>query len=200
LQTTTLPLGAQSLTATYNGSTDFLGKTSQIVTVTELSPQFTLTASPASQNVLPGHSAAFTLTLTPVNPTFVQPVQLSISSLPATISANFTLQTIATGAGTSTSVLTLSASPQASLHPTLPTSRLIWLASLLPFGLLLHSGIRRRHALIGLLLMLGLTVVLMAASCGSGGYYGHKAQSYPVTVTAISGSVTQTTNLTLTVQ
>jgi H+/gluconate symporter-like permease len=51
-----------------------------------------------------------------------------------------------------------------------------------------------------LLTLLVLAGLSMLAGCGGGGYFSHPANSYTVTVTAVCGPDTHTTNVTLTVQ
>jgi hypothetical protein len=86
-----VPAGSQSLTATYSGDTDFLANSSVSLLVTGLSPDFSIAASPAWQTVLPSQSVKYIITLTPVNSTFVYPVSLSVSGLPATVKSKLCL-------------------------------------------------------------------------------------------------------------
>jgi hypothetical protein len=76
-------------------------------------PDFTLGASPSSQTVTAGGSAAYTVTVTAVNG-FTGTVGLSASGLPAGASASFNPATV-TGSGTSSlSVATSAATPAGS--------------------------------------------------------------------------------------
>jgi hypothetical protein len=208
LTVSTLPVGAFGLTAVYSGDTDFIASTSPVVTGTELSPDFGIAASPAAQTVLPAQSVNYTITLTPVNPTFVYPVSLSASGLPPGVTATFAPSSIAAGAGTSTTVLTLSASSLAELQkgrqPFGGLGSSVALALLLlPF--LFGKRARKAAARLScagrlLIALLALAAVGAIAGCGGGGFFGHTTQSYTVTVTAVSGPNTHTTNVTLTVQ
>jgi sugar lactone lactonase YvrE len=208
LTVSTLPLGPLSLTAVYSGDVDFLTSTSSPLTGTVLSPDFTLAASPSAQSVLPSQSVSYTLTLTPANGTFVYPVSLSASGLPEGVTATFTPASVATGAGTSTVSMALSASSLARLEKTTrPLSRLPSSAALAFLLLPLLFGKRLRKAAsrlsrAGRLLvaLLALAVVGTLVGCGGGGFFGHSTRSYTVTVTAVSGPDTHTANVTLTVQ
>ncbi|MGO9231164.1 MAG: Ig-like domain repeat protein, partial [Bryobacteraceae bacterium] len=112
----TLPVGTLSLVAVYSGDVDFTSSSSSKLTGSVVSPEFSIAALPAAQTVLPTQSVHYTITLTPVNPTFVYPVSLSASGLPAGVTASFAPSSIATGAGASTVTLTLSAGSQARLE------------------------------------------------------------------------------------
>lgn len=207
LVTNALPAGQQSLTAVYSGNVDFLGSTSSALTVTELSPDFTIAATPASQTILPSQSADYTLTLTPANSTFVYPVSLSASGLPAGVTANFSPASVATGSGATTVKMTLSAGAQARLDQHLrPLGR--WsaasaLALLLPF--VFWRRARKTASLLShaarlLLLMLAVAAIGSIAGCGGGGFFSHTTTSTTVTVTAVCGPDTHTASVTLTVQ
>ena len=207
LSVDTLPIGALSLTAVYSGDTDFITSTSPIVTATVTSPGFSIAASPIAQSVLPGHSVQYTITVTPGNSVFVYPVSLSVSGLPAGVTAAFEPNSIATGAGVSTTVLTLTASNLAALPKSKPFFGGLESSAALALLLLpLLFGKRTRLAAARLSRTGRLLIALLAlaAACAitgcSGGYFGHSPQSYTVTVTAVSGPASHSTNVTLTVE
>jgi hypothetical protein len=208
LVTTALPAGTQSITAVYSGNTDFTSSTSSALAESVLSPEFAIAASPASQSVLPSKSAQYTITLTPVNPAFVYPVSLSVSGLPAGVTAAFAPASVAIGAGTSTSVLTLSAGASAGLRRSgWPFGGVVASTSLAFLVLpLFFSGrfrrVSKRLARAGKLAIavFALAALVTLAGCGGGGFFNHGNQTSTVTVTAISGPNTHTTSVTLTVQ
>ncbi len=205
----TLPLGlGQSITAIFNTSANFLTSTSTAVTENVITPDFTISSPTPSQSVLPSKSVNYTIALTPSNATFIYPVSLSVSGLPAGVTGSFTPSTIAAGAGASSSVLTLSASAQARMEERIhsfgrtvaPTG---WALLLLPvaFNRRVRKASRQLSrsgkALLALLTLAGLSAL---AGCGGGGFFGHPTNTYTVTVTAVSGPDTHTTNVSLTVQ
>jgi sugar lactone lactonase YvrE len=205
LTLTTLPVGANSLTAVYSGNIDFIASTSAAVSATVLPPQFTISASPSAQTVLPLHSVDFTITLTPANSTFVYPVTLSVSGLPAGVTASFSPASVAAGASTTAVTLTLSAGGSARLERNLR----FWggggaaLALLLPLFFTRRTRSTARHWSSRSGFWMAVFLLALAstlAGCGDGGFFSHKSQSSTVTVTAVSGPITQTTNVTLTVQ
>ena len=206
---TTLPVGLQSLTAVSSGDGNFLTSSSSVVTENVITPDFSIASFTPAQTVLPLSSVNYTISLTPLNPTFVYPVTYSVTStLPTGVTASFNPSTINAGAGASSTVLTLSASAQARMderiHSIGGVAAPMALALLmLPIafsrrareisGKLSRSG----RTLLALLLLAGLSVL---AGCGGEGFFGHPLQSYSVTVTATNGLNTHSINVTLTVQ
>jgi sugar lactone lactonase YvrE len=205
--TSSLAVGAQSLTAVYSGNVDFLGSTSSTLAITELSPDFGITSSPASQTVLPSQSVNYTLTLTPVNGTFVYPVSLSASGLPSGVTATFSPASLPTGSAATTVTLTLSASAVARMEKQFaPFQR--WgagsaLALLLPLFFrrrMRKTASRLSHAGGLLLAMLALGLLGVMSGCGGGGFFAHTTQASTVTITAVCGPDTHATSVNLTVQ
>ncbi len=204
----TLLVGSQTIYAVYSGNVDFIGSTSSTISEDVLSPDFSITSSPSTQAVLPSQSVNYTITLTPVNPTFVYPLTLSATGLPSGVTATFTPASIATGAGVSTSVLTLAANGQAGVQKgSKPFAGMASSTALALLLLPLFFGRRGRKAAARfsrsarmLLALLALAAVGAVTSCGGGGFFSHSVESYTVTVTAVSGPDTHTTTVTLTVQ
>ena len=203
-----IPLGAVSITAVYSGDADFLTSTSSAYTAIELSPDFTISATPGTLTVLPTQSVKYTVTVTPVNSTFLFPVNLSVTGLPSGVTASFSSPTIASGSGISTSVMTLNASAQAQLQKgSQPfgwpgTSAALALLMLpLVFGKRTRKAAKRlSRAGRFLIALLALAAAVAVTGCGAGGFFGHSTQSYTLTVTGVSGPDTHSTNVTLTVQ
>src|SRR5437588_2704320 len=79
-------------------------------------PDFSVSASPASQTVVQGNPASYTVTVTPSGG-FSSPVSLSLSALPAGASASFNPNPINNGSGNSTLTITTSASTTAGSYP-----------------------------------------------------------------------------------
>lgn len=207
LTVSTLSLGAQSITAVYSGDTDFLTSTSNALTETVMpSPAFTISVSPGSQTVLPGATATYSLSLAPSNATFVNPVSLSVSGLPTGTTATFTPSSIAAGSGPSTSTLAIATSNQSAFLNRKPANRSIPPAlALFLLALAFNRRFRRNAARLSrggrmLALLLLLVVFGGLAGCGGGGFFSRAKQTSTITITAVSGSVTQTTSVTLTVQ
>ncbi|MCU1241144.1 MAG: hypothetical protein JWO71_1870 [Candidatus Acidoferrum typicum] len=83
----------------------------QIVPVSQASPDFTLTATPASQTVNPGASTTYTATITPLNG-FTGTVTLSASSLPSNATASFS--PVNAGGSSTLTVSTATSTPPGS--------------------------------------------------------------------------------------
>ncbi len=205
LALTSLPVGSQSITATFSGSTDFISSTSNPVIELVLTPDFTIASTPSSQSVLPLRSVNYSLSVTPVNSTFVYPVTFTASGLPPGVTASFNPSTIAAGSGASMTTLTLTAGSQAMMHKKrepfgIPGSTALAL-------LILVFGKRGRRAASSLSRASGLLIALIAlaavttlSACGGGGFFGHSTKAYTVIVTATSGPNTHTTSVNVTVQ
>jgi hypothetical protein len=208
LTISTLSVGAHSISVVYSGNKDFITSTSSTLPEDVLSPGFTIWATPPTQSVLSSNSVPCTITLTPVNPAFVYPVNLSASDLPAGVTASFSPSSIASGASTSTSTLTLTASSSAGLHNSNHPFGGIAASTALAFLMLplfftrraRESAKRLSQAGKTLIVVLALAVLSTLAGCGGGGFFSHTTTAYTVTVTAVCGPGTHSTTVTLTVQ
>jgi hypothetical protein len=219
LSLSTLPVGANTITAVYSGDANYniASSTANVnmtaVTVTPLAPTFTLAAaSGASMNLTVGETGTATFTLTG-NATFTGPIALTCAGAPAASSCTISPSTVTlTGAqsGTFTAVIATTA-PNNNYNAgnTLPTW---WKAAgsiTLAGGLLLLWPSRRRGVWTLVLAgTLALGAMTSLSGCGSTKtvtvpasytYAGTTPGSYTITVTATGGSVTQTGTIALTV-
>ncbi len=205
LALTSLPVGSQSITATYSGSTDFISSTSNPVTELVLSPDFTIASTPSSQSVLPLQSVNYSLSVTPTNSTFVYPVTFTASGLPSGVTASFNPSTIAAGSAASTTSLTLTASSQALMHENRKPFGIPGSTALALLILVFRKRTRRAASSLSrastlLLALIALAAVSTLSACGGGGFFSHSTKAYTVTVTATSGPNTHTTSVNVTVQ
>jgi DNA-binding beta-propeller fold protein YncE len=170
---------------------------------------FTISASDATFTVEPGGSGVYTLTVTPANgaSTFPATVNFSVSGLPPGATVTFSPASIATGAGTTTVTMTIyNAQLAAANHPSAGGALVSRLAPLslalllLPFAGLLRKSGKRLSRLFTVLLLLGAALAGLNG-CGTGaGFFGHAQKTYTVTVTATMGTVSHTSNVTITVE
>ena len=110
--------GTYTLTVTGTASS---ATHSTMVTLTiSGSPDFTLAVSPASQSVVAGNSAVYTVTTTALNGS-TQSISLSVSGLPAGATGTFSPATVAAG-GSSTLTVTTSATASATTFTVAGTS------------------------------------------------------------------------------
>jgi hypothetical protein len=207
---TMLPAGNLTLSANYAGDTNYTAAVSGglPITVTTPSPTFTLPASPTQINIsAPGQPGsgpiavtstngfAGTVTLTCAVPTTMTGATCSITS-PITLTANSSMN--------ATLNITTQAPHSSSLH--MPG----WMGASggVFFAAVLLSGVgrqrRRRKLLIGAFLVVLGTFALSAVGCGgsSGSHLtgGTPTGTYTVTVTAVSGTITQMSNVPVNVQ
>lgn len=205
LAVTSLPVGSQSITASYSGSADFIASASNTVTEVVLSPDFTIASTPSTMSVLPLQSVNYTVSVTPMNSTFVYPVTFTASGLPPGVTAAFNPSTVAAGSAATTTTMTLSASSQAMLHKDhepfgLPGSTALAFLVLV-FGKRMRTAASRLSRAGKLLIvLLALAMATSLSGCGGGGFFGHSTKTYTVTVTAVSGPDTHTTSVNVTVQ
>jgi hypothetical protein len=212
-----LAAGAHSITAQYGGDSNFAASTSKAVTVTvqaAVPPSFKLGASPASLTIAAGQKGTTTVTVTPAGG-FAQPVTFACSGLPSEAICTFAAATVTPGASAVTTTLTVSTTAaQASVLRSGMTG-LLALGSLL---LLVMPGSRRVvrwSRWFGLVLALTLGGASIGCGGGNGGSgssgssgSGGSTTSNPgtpsgtstVTITATSGSLSQTASLQVTVQ
>jgi hypothetical protein len=206
----TLPVGPLDLVATYSGDTNFLTSSSSAQTGNVLSSDFTLSVTPSARTVVPGSSIQFSATLTPTNPTFVYPLSLSVSGLPAGATATFSPALIAAGSGTQTSTLTiqtLSSVAAMGQGPSLAKRMAPFSLALLALPLfgarrLRKNGRRIKQLLCLVLVVLGglLTTSAMTGCASKSGFFNQAPQNYTVTITATCGSVQHSSQVTLNVQ
>jgi PKD repeat protein len=93
--------------------TDNQGLASQAATRTVTVSDFSLSATPPSQSVLPGGGASFTATVMPLNG-FTGTVTFSVSGLPSGATASFNPSAVSTSGSTTLSVSTSSSTPAGS--------------------------------------------------------------------------------------
>lgn len=106
----TTPLGSYPLTVT--GSDGTVGHNSTI-TLNVANPDFSLSATPASQTALQGQSVNYTVGLTPLNQ-FAGTVSLAVSGLPAGATATFTPASLTTSGNSTLAVSTVATTPAGS--------------------------------------------------------------------------------------
>jgi Domain of unknown function DUF11/Beta-propeller repeat len=200
--------GNYSLTAAVNDSGNI--DTSVSYSVSFTATNYTMMVTPSSQSVFAGDVAPFSVQVTP-SITYGNNVSLSCSNLPVGASCGFSPSTISfsntggVGAGSSLLNLTTTARPIttiSSLHWRSPFYAL-WL--MFPGIALAGAGKRKRAKWLGWLAAFTLfALVMLLPACSKQKEQpivsGTPAGTYPITVTATSGTYTQSYGITLTVQ
>jgi hypothetical protein len=202
ISTSSLPVGADTITASYPGDGYNMPSTgTTVVTVTAPTFAFVSTGS-SSHTVLSGQTTRnYTFTATPTSgPTFVNAVSFSCGFSPTdpTLTASIcsysvnsgppsTSATIPAGSGISTVTMTVqTAGPNSGTGSTLrhrSDNRLPWLPLTLPLAGVVMVGFARRKmsrvaTVAGMCLMLALAGFLIA--CGS--------SSHPISISSVTGS------------
>jgi len=211
--TSSLASGAHSITAVYSGDTTFIGVTSAVLN--ETIDDFTIappSGGSTSATVSPGSTATYTLAVAPpAGATTPTAIAFSISGLPAGATATFSPASVPAGSGATNVTLSVAVPAQtgavAPVHSPLSGEALPMALGLI---LLPLTALRRNRRLLTRTLVLfavcvGSAIGLAALSgCGGGSNSGGggsqpQSQTYNLTVTATAGSLTHTTQLTLTV-
>jgi hypothetical protein len=198
--TSALVVGSHSITAAYGGDTNNSPSTSIVLTevIAAAASDFTITASPTSQTVLPGGAAQYTISIASVNGTFPGSVSLAVTGLPSGASGSFTPASVTPGSGSASSVLSVQTAVNVASAKTshLPYATLA--VFLLPF-LARKRRKLARYALILVCALISFSTILGLSGCG-GGFYGPSPQSFNLSVTATAASTQHTTTLTLVVK
>jgi DNA-binding beta-propeller fold protein YncE len=225
LSTSSLAAGNRTITAVYSGNANFRAATSGALTESVL--DFSLTnvggsgIASASQTVTPGGTASYPLTILPTNGTiFPAPITLSLAGLPsgaiATVGpSSWTAVTTTTWSFPANTALPTTATTLAIQTPSVvarlePGTQLRHTLSPVFLGLLLLplAGMRRRlgktlgRAIFTLLLLVaGASAMAGLSGCGApSGFFSQPTQTYTMTVTATSGTLSHATTITLTLE
>jgi Bacterial Ig-like domain (group 3)/Abnormal spindle-like microcephaly-assoc'd, ASPM-SPD-2-Hydin len=190
--------GQNSITDVYSGSGSFLGSTSTTLAQLVLDFAFT-TGSTQSATVLPGQSATYQFAIAPQG-TFSNAITFSASGLPPGATASFNPSSLMPGSAANTVVLTIqTAKISATVHSawSSPMRSPLLLGLLLPL-LGIRRALKRRNLFLMAVFSLGMALTISA--CGGSGFFNQPAHTYPITVTATSGSLQHSTTVNLTVQ
>jgi hypothetical protein len=163
-------------------------------------PSFSLTSSVSTLTVKSGSQGSLTLTVTPQNG-FNSAVTFACSGLPTGTTCSFNPSSVTPSSVAATSQVTIAVSASASAAR---PARNTWLpaAGVSLAGCVFVFGRRRVLRLALLPLAVFATLSLLTACGGSSsanGGGGTQSTSYTVTITAASGTLQQSTNITLTV-
>jgi hypothetical protein len=214
-----LSSGSHTITTSYLGDVNFAAATSSTLTESVVAISVTVpTSGTTSQTVEPGGTATYTLEILPSSgSSFTTALTLTLSGAPdgATLSVaptswtksgsnTWTLPANTVLSGNTTLSIQLPSST-ASLKPTKNlsgrgASMVLAIGLLLPFAKRLRkAGKKLRGVAISLLLLIAIVAGMTACSSQSG-YFSSAPKSYTMVVTVSSGTSSQSTNLTLTVE
>jgi hypothetical protein len=220
--TSSLTVGPHSITAVYSGDANFVSIASSAVLESIL--DFALSASSASygggstQALVPGGSAAFSVSITPTGTTFPAVAVLSVSGLPArvraTVNAAAWTRLSSTSwqlpANTQLNDIALSfaipsqtAKTDAPAGPQCNASPVLWGILLLPFAVSLRRARKRPARMSSMLLIFiaGAAAIAGLSGCSSGnGFSAQAPRSYDLTITVTTGALTHSTHISLNVE
>lgn len=209
-----LPVGADNVTAVFAGDANHNQSSASVtVTVAPVLPSFTLSSATPGLSLTQGANGSVLVTIAG-NSTFNGVVQLTCTGAPAEVSCTSspTSVTLSPAQSNTASILIVTTPPnntnQASSTPNYGTvggvtGKTLGGTSVAALIFILWPGRRRPPRLLSMLAIAALMLTSFGALSGCGGsgykYPGTVAGSYTLTVTAVSGSVTQTQSLALTV-
>ncbi len=171
-------------------------------------------SGPANTTVKAGSQAMIQITVTPSAKGFANAIMFSVSGLPAHSTASFSPASVTPGTNVATTTLTINTMARGSAPPTAPENPPVppllrvlpfaWLAALLIAAYAMRLVRRvpqfRRYAVVVPLVLLLISGAVLAGCAGKAGTPAGPAQ---LTITATSGTLTQSTapnSVTLTVQ
>jgi hypothetical protein len=208
----TLPVGSNAITATYMGDPNHNQAAASItVTIAPVVPGFTLTASPATLTLTQGATGTVIVSLA-ANSTFSGVVQLSCTGAPAESSctASPASMTFSAGQSGALSVVVETTPPNNTFQAKGTRPMPPWTGTLSSLSLagLAFALWPRRRLLSKFFAGFAIAALAFGASgaligCSSGGttnqFAGTPAGTYTLTVTATSGTLSQTQAIALTI-
>jgi hypothetical protein len=173
---------------------------------------FSLATANGSATIKAGGTATYTFTVAPVGGAFASAVKLSCSGAPSQTTCSLSSSSVTPGSNTATVTLTIATiAPRAELAPLRPAQTqplyAVWMQfqGLGLFGIML-AGAKQRQKKTYVLIVLALLIaalLFMSACAGGTGIApqgGTAPGTYPITVTATSGTLQHSLPFTLTVQ
>jgi hypothetical protein len=206
----TLAAGSHSITAVYSGDNNLTSTTSSALV--EVIQNFTITpptGGSLTATAQPGGQATYKLDFSPPSgQTFPAAINLAISGMPAGATATFSPASLPAGAGATTVTLTINLPASAEMSSPPQPFNGGPLPVYLGFVLIPFAAFKRKHLMMRttwLLMFVAIAAVSMIglSSCGGKGASSPASTSprvYTMTVTASSGSLSNSSTLTLTVQ
>jgi hypothetical protein len=205
--TTSLAPGTHSITATYAGSANFLASSSTALTEAVITPDYSITATPATLTIPRGATGTSILTITPTGG-FTGQIAFTCAGLPPSASCTFLPSTVMLPGDDSAHTVQLSLSTSSATAASKIPGSAFWLL----FGILACSSLSsasRAHrfstnrvgtAALGRPPIALLAILLSLTACA-----GNKAPQPPATSTvtltaaALGGSIHHAATLTITI-
>jgi hypothetical protein len=203
LTVNSLTAGTHTINASYSGDPNFVASNSATgaqVGVTD----FSISAGNSSLSVSAGGTASTTMTVAPIGGTFSSAVALSCAGAPSLSTCSISPSSVTPGGNAAQATLTIQTTAPSALNVR-PHGTTMW-ALWLPFMGVLLPSINRRRAFFAA--TVSLSLLLFICACGGAGSKntnsnkqpGTPPGNYSITVTAVSGGLTHSTTVALTVQ
>ena len=203
-----LATGPHSIVATYSGDANFLTASSN--SLSQHIDDFGITpGTTISHTILPGGLASYQFTLTPMgDATFPANISLNMDGQPTNATITFNPSGVGAGSGTTNFTVTVAtASLSEAGHP-VPlfgnrSGPLAIALLLVPFSRRLRRQARKLGRLGSMLLLLIASGAILLGTTGCGartGYFATPQQTYTLTVTGASGTLSHSASVTLTVE
>ena len=202
-------------TATVSGGGEVITTNDTATDVTALIQDFAEASTTSSVTVTAGQTANFTITLTPGPGGFTNAISFFASGLPSASSPTFNPASLTPGSSATSTTLSIATTANGGVLPPnkpdqwTPSQLAMWSLALAAMIAVLLSFRRKRQTRFAPALSVAIVLLLaiIVAGCGGGGVgapppppSGTPAGTSIITVTAASGSVVHTTNVTLIVQ
>ena len=203
--TSALAAGTHPVTVVYSGDANYNSASSSVDDqVVNNNLDFTLTLTSAgTQTVIPGNAAQYTVQVAPTNVNYPGTVTFSATGLPPGTTISFSPATVAANGGVTPSNVTLQTAPQKTAMSRAGTGSFALALLMLPFATSRHMRRSSRRYLYLLLFVLGgLGASIGLTGCGydGNGFFGKAPETYNITITASSGTIQHSVNVTLNVQ
>jgi hypothetical protein len=207
LTTSTLAIGTHTITAVYSGDSNYSSATSAAYSLTVNAVDFTLTLTSAgSQTVIPGNAASYAVQVAPIGASYPGTVTFSATGLPSGATISFSPSTVAANGGTAPIGVQIQTAAQTAAIDKGRDAGVSFALALLLLPVAASKRIRKNsRRLFALLIVVlgGIAATAGLTGCGSyngNGFFGQAPETYTITITATSGTIQHSVEVTLNVQ
>ena len=202
--TTSLPRGADTITAIYSGNPSF-GMSTSAPLIEAVGTSFTVSTTSSTLIFTSAKTVNATIAVTASGGPFNGVVTLSASGLPAGVTASFQPAGVTPGSSNAHSIMTVQAAQRAAKTPSRHNRQFPFIPLGFSAGICLVASRRKRQVkslagVLTLLLVMAGTMMLSACQGLAPSNPAPQGQSYVVTVAGTSGALEASTSVTVQVQ